>query len=192
MINDRAGRVVYSHTGGIDGFFSSVLFIPEEQLGVVVLTNTDQNEFFQVLGEQIQDAFLGITFENYHEKALANTKEKRAKEKEQLDALKAIIKEGHKPSIPLESFTGKYSHPVYGLIELKKEGNKLKIYFSRHDNLTVELSHIKDNNFLGVYSNPVFGTEEFQFKVRGDEVAGMVLRVADFVEMTEYEFERTR
>jgi CubicO group peptidase (beta-lactamase class C family) len=190
MINDRAGRVVYSHTGGIDGFLSSVLFIPEEQLGVVIMTNTDQNDFFQVLGEQIQDAFLGIQFENYHEKA--NTKQKRAKEKEQIDAAKAVVKEGHKPTVPLDAFAGKYAHPIYGQIELKKQGDKLKIYFSRHDNLTVELSHMKDNNFLGVYSNPVFGTEEFQFKVRGDEVGGLVLRVADFVEMTEYEFEKVR
>src|SRR5690606_7458574 len=42
-VNDRDGKLVYSHTGGINGFLSSVMFIPEEQLGIVVLTNTDEN-----------------------------------------------------------------------------------------------------------------------------------------------------
>jgi len=47
MINDRNGKLVYSHTGAVDGFLSSLVFIPEENVGIMVMTNTDQNNFFQ-------------------------------------------------------------------------------------------------------------------------------------------------
>src|SRR5205085_781934 len=36
QVNDRAGKVVVSHTGGVDGFLSSVTIVPEEKLGIVV------------------------------------------------------------------------------------------------------------------------------------------------------------
>jgi CubicO group peptidase (beta-lactamase class C family) len=49
FINDRNGKLIYSHTGGVDGFVSSVMFIPEEKVGIVVLTNNDQNNFYQDL-----------------------------------------------------------------------------------------------------------------------------------------------
>ncbi len=60
LINDRDGKLVYSHSGAVDGFLSSVMFIPEEKLGIIVLTNTDQNDFYQNLTDEIRDAFLGL------------------------------------------------------------------------------------------------------------------------------------
>ena len=188
MIKDRAGRVTYSHTGGVDGFLSSVVFIPEEQLGIVVLTNTDQNNFFQSLSDQIRDAFLGLPFVNYSDQALQATLKERAQEKDIIDQARAIVKQGNKPTVSLEAFEGKYTNEVYGEIEIKKKGDKLVIHFSQHPDLTATLSHMKDNNFLCEYSNPLYGIVEMPFKVRGREVAGLSLRVNDFIEQDEYSF----
>lgn len=46
---DYEGRELVMHTGGVNGFVTSVTLVPEEKLGIVVLTNTDQNAFFQSL-----------------------------------------------------------------------------------------------------------------------------------------------
>ena len=41
------------------------LLIPEEKLGIVVLTNTDANNFYEALRNEIVDAFLGFPYRNY-------------------------------------------------------------------------------------------------------------------------------
>lgn len=191
MINDRDGKLVYSHTGGVDGFLSSVLFMPEEKLGIVVLTNTDQNNFFQNLTDEIQDAFLRLPYQNYSKKSLERLKEDKFAEVKLLDSLKNVIRLKNKPSLSLIKYAGHYSNDLYGTISIKLENNKLNIYFSNHPNLVGKLEHLQNDTFLCTYSIPIFGTTEIPFKVEKGKVSGVTLKVADFIEMTPYEFKKT-
>ena len=126
LISDYEGKVTYSHTGGIGGFLSSTLFIPEEKLGIVVLTNTDKNDFYIELNNQIRDAFLGIPFKNYSEKSLKKFTKRKNKEIEKINSIREIISKEHTPSLALKAYTGKYTNDVYGEIELKLENEKIK------------------------------------------------------------------
>ncbi|MDQ2753276.1 MAG: beta-lactamase family protein, partial [Bacteroidota bacterium] len=60
FIRDMAGRQVYDHTGGADGFVTNVCFVPEEKLGITILTNNDNQEFFELLRYQILSAYLNV------------------------------------------------------------------------------------------------------------------------------------
>jgi CubicO group peptidase (beta-lactamase class C family) len=64
-LEDYEGRELVEQTGGVNGFVTSVTLVPEENLGVVVLTNTDQNGLFIALKWEIIDAFLGLPYRNY-------------------------------------------------------------------------------------------------------------------------------
>src|SRR5690606_29825440 len=103
-VNDRDGKLVYSHTGGINGFLSSVMFIPEEQLGIVVLTNTDENYFFQNLTHEIRDAFLGLPYQDYSKRSLTEYKKGKATERAEMEALKRVVNQHHKTPFPLENY----------------------------------------------------------------------------------------
>ncbi len=46
-MQDYAGRQVYWHTGGAGGMVSNVCFVPEEKLGIAILTNNDNQGFFE-------------------------------------------------------------------------------------------------------------------------------------------------
>lgn len=46
FLQEYSGRKIVSHTGGVNGYLTSVALVPEEKLGIVVLTNTDANNFF--------------------------------------------------------------------------------------------------------------------------------------------------
>jgi hypothetical protein len=37
MLQEYAGRKIVSHTGGVNGFVTSVCLIPEEKTGIIVL-----------------------------------------------------------------------------------------------------------------------------------------------------------
>ena len=60
------GRLMVSHTGGVNGFVSSVTLLPEENLGIVVLTNTDHNSLYEALKYEIMDACLGFALPRLH------------------------------------------------------------------------------------------------------------------------------
>ncbi|MGK0385905.1 MAG: CubicO group peptidase (beta-lactamase class C family) [Patiriisocius sp.] len=189
-INDRDGKLVYSHTGGVDGFFSSVLFVPEENLGIVVLTNTDQNNFYQNLTDEIRDAFLELPYQGYSEKSLKGFKKDKLDETKRIDSLKKVVALKSIPSLSLKEYSGKYINDVYGAIEVKLENSALNIYFSNHPKLIGRLEHIQNDTYLCTYSNPTFGIVEIPFKIEKDTITGLTLRVADFIEFTPYEFRK--
>ncbi|ALJ04816.1 hypothetical protein APS56_06635 [Pseudalgibacter alginicilyticus] len=191
VINDRNGKLVYSHTGGVDGFLSSVMIIPEEKLGIVVLTNTDQNNFYQNLTDEIQDAFLGLPYQDYSKTSRESFKQEKLEEAKRIDSLKKEVSLKSIPSLPLKKYSGNYFNEVYGDIEIKLENNKLNIYFSNHPQLIGRLEHIKNDTYLCTYSNPTFGIVEIPFKVDNYKVNGLTLKVADFIEFTPYEFSKT-
>ena len=57
-LNDDRGRLVVSHGGGYDGMFSRVVLVPEEKLGMAVLTNSMTSASTAVTN-MILDAYLG-------------------------------------------------------------------------------------------------------------------------------------
>src|SRR5690606_19637519 len=159
-------------TGGINGFLSSVMFIPEEQLGIVVLTNTDENYFFQNLTHEIRDAFLGLPYQDYSKRSLTEYKKGKATERAEMEALKRVVNQHHKTPFPLENYTGTYVNSVYGNVEIKSEDAKLTMHFSNHPHMTATLDYLQDNTYLCTFSEPIFGAIKIPFKVKENAVKG--------------------
>lgn len=188
MLEDYAGKRMVSHTGGVNGFVTSVTLIPEEKLGVVVLTNTDQNGLFEAIKYEIIDAYLKLPYRNYGNVILMN-------ERQQLAATKDTWKKKsdtiamHKPStVALQQYAGSYQHEVYGSINVKNFPDHLMVSFQHHPNLQLRLDPLGGDRFWGTYSDPSFGRKVINFVMDNGKVKSMILRVADFVEFTTYEF----
>eukprot|EP01136_Pigoraptor_vietnamica_P012418 Opistho-1_new@52325 len=64
FMTDYNGKQVYWHTGGAFGFVTNTCFVPEENLGITILTNNDNQNFFEALRYQILDAYLGVPYVN--------------------------------------------------------------------------------------------------------------------------------
>ncbi len=188
QIWDRKGEVVYWHSGGVPGFASSVLFVPEENLGIAILTNNDFNLFFQDLRNEILDAFLGLPYQGYSDQSHKMLSRYFALSKANDDSLMNVVKMNLQPSLPLKAFCGKYSNETYGEIEIKSEKDKLNIYFSNHPLLIGRIEHIKNNSFLCTYSDPLYGMVEIPFKIENTGVIGFTLHPPAAVEFTPYYF----
>ena len=59
FLYDYRGRKIVDHGGNIDGMSALVAFIPEEKLGLVILTNLSGSELRTALKYRIFDAFMG-------------------------------------------------------------------------------------------------------------------------------------
>ncbi len=176
FIWDGNGKIEYWHSGNVPGFNSTIMFVPEENLGIVILTNSDYNNFYEDLKMEILNAFLGIPYQGLPEKSYKAVLRYKALQNANIDSLTKIVKEGNKPTLPLISFCGTYFHEVYGEISIKQVKENLTIYFSNHPDLSCLLEHIKDNKFLCTYSYPIYGTFEIPFKVEKDQVIEFTLR----------------
>jgi CubicO group peptidase (beta-lactamase class C family) len=125
VITPYRGHLLIHHGGGIDGFISWVSFMPRDNMGLLVLTNSDSSPLTQIIGYNVYDRLLALEqidwskrFKEERDKA-KEAEEKAKKEKE------ADRKTNTKPSHPLKDYIGDYEHPGYGTISIKLENDKL-------------------------------------------------------------------
>lgn len=188
FLEEYAGRKVVAHTGGVNGFVTSVCLVPEEQLGIIVLTNTDANGFYEALRNEIEDACLGLPFRNYTQVYYSFNKAEEEKKEKELSIVNDSIALKIPTALPLAAYTGEYQHSVYGKMNMKLENGKLVMRFEHHKGRYGTLEPLGGNRFFCTYSDPLYGRKKLEFTVQGGKVKSLTVKVADFVEFTPYEF----
>jgi CubicO group peptidase (beta-lactamase class C family) len=146
-LRDYKGRKLVSHSGGVAGYVTRVMLVPEENLGVVILTNAEEDVAFESVLYHILDAYLGGPTEDYI--AVFKT----LKDKQQKDADETMSKAaqaraaGSKPSLALEKYAGEYSDPWYGRVTIKPENGGLVLNFERTEKGLADLQHWQYDTF---------------------------------------------
>ena len=146
-LNEFRGHKVVSHTGGLPGFVSLVMMIPDIQLGIVVLTNQEAGGAFSAIGHRIADRYLGApdtdwiaAFKNLDEKQRAEAEEKMSKQGAKRNA-------DSKPSLPVVKYAGRYSDPWYGEITIAMERDAMVLRFNHTPGLVADLEHWQYDTF---------------------------------------------
>lgn len=188
FMTDYNGKMVYWHTGGADGFVSNTCFVPEESLGIAILTNNDNQNFFEALRYQILDAYLGVPFTDRSNFQWGFHLQAEAAIKKDIKAMEEKVALKNKIPLPLAAYCGEYNNTVYGNIAVKQEGNELKVYFSHHPTLTGKLDYMDNNQFRLTYSNPAYGIFPATFTVNDGKVKTVEIKMNDFIEMDPYLF----
>ncbi len=187
-LSDYYGREIVSHTGGVNGFSTSVTLLPEEKLGIIVFTDNDTTDLYSSAKWDIMNAMLGIPFQDvnarWYSAHLSNTRSQERWLKEKRDSVMLKLK----PEISLDAFTGKYMNDAYGYTVIRRENNHLVISFQHHPDLTGKLESLGGSRFLCTYSDPEFGVKVIPFVIDDGKVKSFTLHVADFIEYTGYDF----
>ena len=188
FLEEYSGRKIVSHTGGVNGFVTSVTLIPEENLGIIVFTNTDQNSFYEALKWEIADAYLGNSYRNYSQVYLGYATAQNAGEAKKTKALQDSVALKPASALPLSAYTGNYYNNVYGDMNVVMEKQELRMKFSHHPNMYAKLEALGGDRFYVKFSDPIFSTAVFPFHTENGKVTGVTVKVADFVEYNPYEF----
>ena len=191
FLQQYAGRQLIMHDGGVNGYLSSVTLVPQEHLGIVILTNTDQNELFEALRWEIMDAYFKMPYRDYSDVYLEKFKEQQAAMDAADKKLRDTVALSHPAALPLEAYTGKYVNDLYGHLEITAgEGNTLEIRFEHHQHMFARMQALGGNRFYVTFSDPTYGKAVFPFYVQNGRVTGLRVKVADFVEYDPYEFRK--
>jgi CubicO group peptidase (beta-lactamase class C family) len=117
------GRKLLYHGGGIDGFISDMAWLPDERIGVVVLTNWGEfNPVPSILERNVFDRLLGLNQIDWSSRSRAYW----ARIQKQFgNPPKPEPPPTTTPSHPLADYTGSYVHPGYGVITITLENGQL-------------------------------------------------------------------
>jgi CubicO group peptidase (beta-lactamase class C family) len=138
-LGDFHGKFMVGHTGGFDGMITAVTMIPEENLGIVVLTNGHKSPIMAATYYAF-DQFLGTGTKDWSADFLARTNENQ-KNDTRISDMKAKRVMGTEPSLPLNAYTGYYFAPVYGNISVSIDGDDMILEFENAPRLTAKLRH---------------------------------------------------
>ena len=160
---DYHGRLRVSHGGGYDGMISSVNMIPDEKLGVVVLTNGMKAPTMAITYYAL-NAFLGEEEKDWSAEMLEQKNKIENKDQRISERINKRIPDT-KPSLPIEKYAGTYFSDIYGKIEVKLENEQLRLDFTHTPDLSATLEHWHYNvwkiNWDKTHAWFSFGTVKF-------------------------------
>jgi CubicO group peptidase (beta-lactamase class C family) len=147
FLNDYRGRKVVSHGGGLDGMISQTAMMPEENLGLVVLTNSE-SPVNTIMQNKIFDVFLDAPKRDWSAERLKSAQERKAREAEADKKLVAARAANTKPSLPLSNYAGTYSGELYGDATVTEENGRLVLRLIPAPNFVADLEHWHYDTFL--------------------------------------------
>lgn len=135
LIGEYRGHRLVEHGGGIDGFLTELMLLPQENIGLVVLTNSTTSVLGRTIAYRVIDELLGLEPLGWHDRF-----------KERYDAMQTGMKEareaGTRADAPLprelDAYAGEYEHPGYGTFSVTVEGDRLVPSFGT---LNISLTH---------------------------------------------------
>jgi CubicO group peptidase (beta-lactamase class C family) len=127
-VGSYRGHKLVSHGGGIDGFISSMSWMPDDRLGVVVLSNLGgTNPVPGIIMSNVYDRLLGLTQVDGVSRAKAALERTRKREYEEQRKRAAERISGTSPSHSLSDYAGTFEHPAYGVVSITQQGAGLQL-----------------------------------------------------------------
>lgn len=180
FVHDYRGRKLVHHGGNIDGMTALLGMLPDEDLGVVILSNMNASGLPQVTLLHVLDRYLGDPREDWSAEALARRDTAATRADERARELEESRKEGTSTRLPLEAYAGRYTDPMHGEAEIGMEDGRLVV--RRGEHWVGDLEHWHFDTFRITWRSPgmgaVVGQPFLTFELdRSGEVAGMEIDV---------------
>ena len=139
-----------SHTGGLPGYVSLVTLVPEERLGVVVLTNQEETGAFEAVRYRVFDGYLGAPVPpvDWIAAFRKRAEDERKKAEEAVAKAAAARDTTSRPSLALAKYAGRYRDPWYGDATIAEEAGRLVLDMTRTPGMVADLEHWQHDTFV--------------------------------------------
>jgi CubicO group peptidase (beta-lactamase class C family) len=131
MIGRYRDHRLLEHGGGIDGFQTECVLLPDDGIGVVVMTNTSSSGMAPVVAYRVLDEFLGLEpidwfadIKPRFDAIMGGMREARG--------ARRVVPDAPLPR-PLAAYAGEYQHPGYGTLAITHHNGKLQPHLGTLD-----------------------------------------------------------
>jgi len=153
-ISEYRGKKTISHGGGLTGMISLQTMLPEERLGIMVMTNFAPNSLTRAVTYRILDTFLDAGQRDWAAEHLARrdeSMERRIRVENELEENRA--RNTH-TSLSLAAYAGTYHEDLAGYTVVRVENGALVFdYNPRHIG---DLRHWHHDTFRVTWRHPIF------------------------------------
>jgi CubicO group peptidase (beta-lactamase class C family) len=139
FLQDYRGKKVVQHGGNIDGMSALVTMIPEDNFGMVILTNMNGSTLPSVLMYKTFDLHLKAPPKDWSADRRKAYEGQVRQGREAQKRLEAQRVSGTKPSLPLAQYAGTYADSMYCDASVREESGKLVL--TRGPAFVADLEH---------------------------------------------------
>lgn len=175
LITHYRGHRLVHHPGNWDGYSLELSFLPNDSVGVVVLTNMYSTTLRDFLPWLLYDRLLGLSPSNWNARFLERGRRARAAQ------LAARAREDSSrvpntaPSHPLDAYVGTYTHPAYGDAIVTRDAAGLRLRLGAYE-FPLPHFHYDVFKFAPPAGDPVHNRFRFRvtFQTDGDGTVGAI------------------
>lgn len=148
VINDKQGKIVVSHTGGLPGMLSKTVLVPELNLGIVVLTNSlPGGNAYTSIPEMILDSYLEIEEHDWIKELAERGKSKGNESDSVLTSVWNTVAENQSVKVDFSNYVGTYIDNWFGEVEISEKNGKLWFTSKRSPKLNGQMLYYKATTF---------------------------------------------
>ena len=124
VISSYRGHALWWHNGGIDGFYALLALLPDDNFGVVILTNLlGDDPVPEIVAYHLYDRLFGMDSIDWAKRFEELEAKQRAAEEEESKKEASAHKTNTHPSHDLKDYAGRYENPGYGVITIQANGD---------------------------------------------------------------------
>lgn len=167
IIQDYRGREIRQHGGNIDGMSALAALVPEEKLGIVVLTNANGSPVPSIAMYKAFDMLTNAKPERDWAAEQMKVRTKNlAMQKETMDKRLAARATGTKPSLELSKYVGTYADSMYGDVRVSSSDSRLRLQYGTMFHGTLEHWHY--DTFRATWDERTMGKSFVTFALDAD------------------------
>ena len=172
QVMDYRGREMLSHAGNLAGMAPMVGLLPEERVGVVVLTNLGGNALRESIMYKVFDMVLGAPPRDWSKVSLIERASFDSIDAKDLREAEAKRVQGTHPSLPLERYAGTYEDSLYGRGAVRMENGHLVLDLA--PKMVGDMEHWHYDTFKVVWRDHRDGTNLVTFSLDVDGKVDMM------------------
>jgi len=165
FVDSFRGHLRLSHAGGIDGFVSQVTLLPNDDIGLVVLSNA-MSPLPRLMSLHLMERLLGTQRRDWNGEALSREKKREKVQEEAEQRQERVRVKKTRPSHKLDDYAGVYFHPGYGRLTVARDGKRLLVTYNH---IETPFEHWHYDVFNGLPADdPTFKGMKLQFHTNLD------------------------
>lgn len=191
FLSDVKGYKQVTHTGGLEGIVTQTTYIPELQLGIIVLTNQQSGAAFNAITNTIKDSYLGITSDDYVTTYSNQMKAHAASADKVTEDVWATVAKNKKEKIKgdYKAILGTYRDNWFGEVVISEKKGRVFFASKRSSQLKGEVFFYKKGNYVVKWGNAYFHADAHLLFETNDAETVSGLKMNAISELTDFSYD---
>ena len=170
FIEEYHGHTIVEHTGAVLGAVAALYMIPEKNVGVAVMINSEDGASRRAVAFHVLDHYLGIPDQDWNVKLKTIVDGMVAEGEKAMKASPEQLTPNDKSSLPLTGYAGVYSDPWYGTTTISQRDGKLWMNFDKTPDMEAPLVHVADDTFRAAWTDKTIEAAYVKFDVASGKI----------------------